>query len=176
MLHTMVRERHGSDVRQAALLRYDKLIDEGASISRAQVEIAHGLDVSVATVQRWIRDRRSQQERESLLADTISGDGLSVGDCTSYGDVADHLARFYASAARKQDEFDERLTGDPERHLAATLQLAANVRQAVEDGVKCLVALAMSENVPANRVAMWSNVAPATLRLWEREEQAKGRV
>jgi hypothetical protein len=179
----MARQRHGSDVRRAALRRYDELTSEDVAVSHAQVEIAHDLGVSVATVQRWIRDRRNQEEREQLLHDVSAStspmpawdhvaDDTPLGRAqreAAYRHFGGQLAQFHALALRKQTDFAERHSEDPESYLEATLQLAAVTTQAVSDAVKVLVMLGISNDIPANRLANWSNIAPATVRLWEQE-------
>lgn len=179
----MARQRHGSDVRRAALHSYDELTSGGIPVSHAQVEIAHDLGVSVATVQRWIRDRRNQQEREKLLHDPTplpspSPDWDHVADDTplgraqreaAYRHFGEQLAQFHAVALRKHTDFAERYANDPESYLESTLQLAAATTQVVSDALKVLVMLGISNDIPANRLANWSNIAPATVRLWEQE-------
>lgn len=152
-------------------------------MSRAQVEIAHDLDVSVATVQRWIRDRNNQQQRNQLLSDATaiqspapdwshSAEDSSLGRQQreeAYMHFGGQLARFHSIALGKQNEFAERFAEAPEAYLEATLQLAAVTTQAVNDVVKILVMLGSSNDIPTNRLASWSNIPPATIRAWERE-------
>jgi hypothetical protein len=178
----VARQRHGSDVRQQALRRYAELLDQGTSISQAQVDIAHNLQVSVATVQRWVRDQRNHQQRESLLP-SISPTGpepdwAHVADDTPQGRAereaaylyfGNLLAQFYEIGHNKQPEFAQRFSDDPAGYLEATLQLAALATKTINNAVKTLVLLGSSNDIPSNRLATWSNIPPATLRLWEQE-------
>lgn len=152
------------------------------SISQAQVEIAHNLQVSVATVQRWVRDERNRQQRESLiLAAPPEGpepDWAHVAEDTPRGReqreaaylyFGNQLGQFYKIGHTKQSEFAERLADDPEAYLEATLQIAALATNTINNAVKMLVMLGSSNGIPSNRLATWSDIPPATLRLWEQE-------
>jgi hypothetical protein len=79
------------------------------------------------------------------------------------------LAQFYEIAQKKQAEAADRFTHDPQEYLEATLQLTALATNTISNAVRTLALLGSSNDIPANRIANWANVAPATLRAWEQE-------
>lgn len=178
----MARHRYGSEVRNNALRRYGELLDQGVSISQAQVDIAHNLQVSVATVQRWVRDERNKQQRESLISAIPNAapepDWAHVAEDTPRGRqqreaaylyFGNQLGQFYEIGHKKQSEFAERIASDPDAYLEATLQIAALATNTINKAVKTLVMLGSSNGIPSNRLASWSNIPNATVRVWELE-------
>jgi DNA-binding transcriptional regulator YiaG len=170
--------------------RYDELLTQGTSPTTAQVEIAHRLDVSAATVQRWIRDDRNRARRDNLVADARAAFEAAKADQPDFAHVAEdtptgrkeredayyyfgrQLQSQYEIALAKQREFREKFSTDPEGYLSATLQLAAVNTTILQTVVKNLILLGSSNEIATNRLAGYSDIPEATVRKWEREAEA----